>query len=157
MSIRKCQQQAAVFTDELLNISEDIEEYVIAVYGTISQEMFDMQCRVQLERCKRLAEKLQKLQEELEYEKPAYAGESHFFEPAEAERQKSAAITLQMIAQNRIVLGQKENLLKEFLTHSDLVGEQVKNSKEMSDMAEIIRLQDTLRGELDRCQTEKEK
>ena len=65
MNIKKIQQQAASCVDELLNISEDIGRYIVTVYGTVSKDTFDVQCRIQLARCRRLSEKQNQLQEVL--------------------------------------------------------------------------------------------
>ena len=65
MDIRELQRQAAVYVDELLSISVDMDAYVIEAYGKAPQEVVAMQCRIQLERLKRLEKKLVKIREEL--------------------------------------------------------------------------------------------
>jgi len=65
MDIRKLQRQAASCVDELLSVSEDMDVYVIAAYGKAPREVVAMQCRILLERLKRLGKKLVKIREAL--------------------------------------------------------------------------------------------
>lgn len=65
MNFRRLQQQAASCVDELLSVSIDMDEYVIAAYGRAPREVVDMQCRIQLEQLKRLRKKLAGIREEL--------------------------------------------------------------------------------------------
>lgn len=141
MNIGKLQRQAAASTDELLAVSEDIGRYVIPAYGNAPGEMFNMQCRVQLERCRRLTEKMRKIEEALSQK---------------AKREKSVALTLQLLAQNLLLAGQKERLLEDLLAHSDSVESQLKNARDMEDRIRILELQNTLRRELSPCRNEKE-
>ena len=128
--------------DELLSISGDMDAYVIKAYGQAPQEMVAMQCRIQLERLKRLGKKLAEIREKLAcVAEPEDAGLS-------MEQRRSIAVTEQLIAQNLSLIAQKEELLKEFLAHSDMVGVQQKHAKELQDMAEIIRLKEALRSNL---------
>ncbi len=145
----KLQRRAAACTDELLQISREIGKYIVDAYGAVPQEMSDLQCRVQRERCRRLAGELREISEEL--------GRLQESEPAAAVRggrAESLAVTRQMIAQNLVILEQKENFLTEFLAHSDLIAAQMKDAREMSEMAEVVRLANILRGELDLCRKE---
>lgn len=177
MNIRKLQRQAAASTDELLAVSEDIGRYVIPAYGNAPGEMFAMQCRVQLERCRRLTEKMRKIEEalsqkagrtgetpplaavesaETEDARAAAAVPQEFSGCVETEREKSVALTLQLLAQNLLLAGQKERLLEDLLAHSDSVEGQLKNARDMEDRARILELQNTLRRELSPCRNEKE-
>lgn len=190
MNIRKLQRQAAASTDELLAVSEDIGRYVIPAYGNAPGEMFAMQCRVQLERCRRLTEKMRKIEEALSQEAqrmkeapspkalrtqeapPQAAGKSAeakesgedalpgFPEGAAdfvaAEREKSVALTLRLLAQNLLLAGQKERLLEDLIAHSDSVESRLKDARDMEDRARILELQNTLRRELSPCLNEKE-
>lgn len=65
MDIRKLQRQAASCVDELLSVSGDMDVYVIAAYDKVPWEVVAMQCRILLERLKRLGKKLAKIQEAL--------------------------------------------------------------------------------------------
>ena len=152
-----------------------------------------MQCRIQLERLKRLGKKLVKIREELaratgsedglEGSRPVQPESGEAGEPqgtctetarqagkpqgtcAETARQagrmespgarssaerlsgeqrRSIAVTEQIIAQNLLLIGQKEELLNGFLAHSAMVGIQQKRAKELQDTAEIIRLKEAL-------------
>ena len=193
MDIRELQRQAAVYVDELLSISVDMDTYVIEAYGHAPQEVVAMQCRIQLERLKRLGKKLVKIREELaratgpedglEGSRPVQPESGEAGEPqgtcAETARQagkpegicaraarqpgrmespgarssaerlsgeqrRSIAITEQIIAQNLLLIGQKEELLNGFLAHSAMVGIQQKRAKELQDTTEIIRLKEAL-------------
>ena len=177
MNIRKLQRQAAASTDELLAISEDIGRYVIPAYGSVPGEMFAMQCRIQLERCRRLAEKMRRMEEALsenarrEKEAPtgAAVGSAErkggrlagdipegFADSAGLEREKSVALTLQLLAQNLLLDGQRVCLLEDLLAHSDSAEGQLKSARDMEDVARILELQNTLRRELSPCRNEKE-
>lgn len=207
MDIRELQRQVAVYVDELLSISVDMDTYVIEAYGHAPQEVVAMQCRIQLERLKRLGKKLVKIREELaraagpedglEVSRPVQPESGEAGEPqgtcaetarqagkpqetcAETARQagkpegicaraarqpgrmespgarssaerlsgeqrRSIAVTEQIIAQNLLLIGQKEELLNGFLAHSAMVGIQQKRAKELQDTAEIIRLKEAL-------------
>lgn len=193
MDIRELQRQAAVCVDELLSISVDMDAYVIEAYGQAPQEVVAMQCRIQLERLKRLGKKLVKIREELaratgsegglEEHRPGQPESGEAGKPqgtcAETARQagkpegicaqaaqqprrmespgarssaerlsgeqrRSIAVTEQIIAQNLLLIGQKEELLNGFLAHSAMVGIQQKRAKELQDTAEIIRLKEAL-------------
>lgn len=166
MNIRKLQRQAAASTDELLAVSEDIGRYVIPAYGHAPGEMFAMQCRAQLERCRRLTEKMRKLEEVLsgaaaesaraQEARAAAAVPQEFSGRVEAEREKSVALTLRLLAQNLLLAGQKERLLEDLLAHSDCVESRLKDARDMEDAARILELQNTLRRELSPCRNEKE-
>lgn len=178
--------------DELLSVSMNMDEYVIAAYGKAPREVVDMQCRIQLEQLKRLRKKLAGIREELALvTKPEDSSEEPhsgkpegretgkpqgmcdetaqqvrrmdtFGLPASAERlsgeqRRSIAVTEQIIAQNLLIIAQKEELLNGFLAHSAMVGVQQKHAKESHDTAEIIRLRKILRGEQALCRTESEK
>ena len=193
MDIRELQRQVAVYVDELLSISVDMDTYVIEAYGHAPQEVVAMQCRIQLERLKRLGKKLVKIREELaratgpedglEGSRPVQPESGEAGEPqgtcAETARQagkpegicaraarqpgrmespgarssaerlsgeqrRSIAVTEQIIAQNLLLIGQKEELLNGFLAHSAMVGIQQKRAKELQDTTEIIRLKEAL-------------
>lgn len=182
MNFRRLQQQAASCVDEMLSVSMDMDEYVIAAYGRAPREVVDMQCRIQLEQLKRLKKKLAGIREELalvtglweitpsdtavlgntaaphaevriEMGKP----ESREAERLSEEQRRSIAVTEQIIEQNLLIIAQKEELLKGFLAHSAMVGIQQKHARELNDTAEIIRLKKILRGEQVLCRTESEK
>ena len=193
MDIRELQRQAAVYVDELLSISVDMDTYVIEAYGHAPQEVVAMQCRIQLERLKRLGKKLVKIREELARatgpedglegarsvqpesgeagepqgtcaETARQAGKPEGIcaraarqpgrmespgarssaERLSGEQRRSIAITEQIIAQNLLLIGQKEELLNGFLAHSAMVGIQQKRAKELQDTTEIIRLKEAL-------------
>ncbi len=154
MNIRKLQQQAASSVDELLSISGDMDEYVIKAYGQAPQEVVAMQCRIQLERLKRLGKKLAEIREALVLMAEPEGGQMR--PPGtpssnvglSMEQQRSIAVTEQLIAQNLLLIAQKEELLRGFLTHSDMVGMQQKRAKDLQDTAEIIRLKEALRNNL---------
>lgn len=167
MNIRKLQQQAASSVDELLSISGDMDAYVIKAYVQAPQEVVAMQCRIQLERLKRLGKKLAEIREELDRaiepddsqhgictmaaQKAGQVEVSKIPPSAEGlsmEQQRSIAVTEQLIAQNLLLIAQKEELLKGFLAHSDMVEMQQKCAKELQDTAEIIRLKEALRNNL---------
>ncbi len=177
MDIGRLQRQAASCVDELLSISVDMDAYVIAAYGTAPQELVAMQCRIQLERLKRLGKKLTEIREELACAtrseaspkqpegggtgKPmgtcaaaAQAGRMEipgtlsFAGELSGEQRRSIAVTEQIIAQNLLIIARKEELLNGFLAHSDMVGIQQKRAKELQDMAEIVRLQEAFRNDL---------
>lgn len=182
MDIGKLQRQAASSVDELLEISGDMDTYVIAAYGSATQEVVAMQCRIQLERLRRLEKKLTEIRHALAEaagaascqpgltELPGISAGAASCQPVStepprmaareglsAERQSSIAVTEQMIAQNLLMIAQKEELLNGFLTHSDMVGAQLKHARELNDTAEIIRLKNILRGESASCRTENER
>ena len=193
MDIRELQRQVAVYVDELLSISVDMDAYVIEAYGKAPQEVVAMQCRIQLERLKRLEKKLVKIREELARatgpedglegarsvqpesgeagepqgtcaETARQAGKPEGIcaraarqsgrmespgarssaERLSGEQRRSIAVTEQIIAQNLLLIGQKEELLNGFLAHSAMVGIQQKRAKELQDAAEIIRLKEAL-------------
>ena len=197
MNIGKLQQQAASSVDELLSISGDMDAYVIKAYGQAPQEIVAMQCRIQLERLKRLGKKLAEIREALVHvtepedgseESPSrqpegggdgkprktcamaaqqggkpkgicaltaqQAGRMEISGmPSSAvglsmEQRHSISVTEQLIAQNLLLIAQKEELLKGFLAHSDMVGIQQKRAKELQDMTEIIRLKEALQNNL---------
>lgn len=163
MDLTRLQRQAAAAADELLDISRETETGVIAVYGTAPAAMTDMQCRILLERCRRLAVKLEQIQKELSVPESADSSDIKTEEPVRqmssgmsGAREYSVAVTRQMTAQNLLLLSQKEELLKGFLTHSDTIQARLAEAREMSDAAEIIRLRNILRGEAAPCRSEKE-
>lgn len=141
MNIRKLQQQAASSVDELLSISGDMDAYVIAAYGSAPQEVVAMQCRIQLERLKRLGKRLLEIRMEI-------SGRTSTTEGISQEQRRSIAVTEQLIAQNLLIIAQKEELLEGFLAHSDRIEIQQRHAKELHDMAEVIRLKETLRNSL---------
>ena len=153
MDIRTIQRQAAASADELLSISEEIGTYVIEAYGTAPAAMTDMQCRILLERCRRLSAKLAAIREELaRSDMPDLKGSPEHMEASGY----SVAVTRQMIAQNLLVLAQKQELLQGFLAHSDTIQSRLKEAREMSDAAEIVRLRNILRGESAPCKSREE-
>lgn len=166
MDFGRLQRQAASCVDELLSVSTDMEEYVISAYGQAPQDMVAMQCRIQLERLKRLGKKLAGIREELalvtksESAKPVNGLDVPGLPPSarglSVEQQRSIAVTEQIIGQNLLIISQKEELLKGFLAHSAMAGVQQKRAKELQDTAEIIRLRKIL-GEQIVCKTESEK
>lgn len=143
MDIRKLQRQAASSVDELLSISGDMDTYVIAAYGQAPQEVVAMQCRIQLERLKRLGKKLAEIQEELAW-RMKIPGMPSPVQGLSGEQRRSIAVTQQLIAQNLLIIAQKEELLNGFLAHSDKIELQQKRAKELQDTAEIIRLKEAL-------------
>lgn len=148
MDIKRLQQQAALAVDELLSISEDISQYVTAAYGNVPQDIFDIQCRFHLTRCQRLEGKLYGFLAELAdavQERDGLTGEG---------QDGSVVVTRQMIEQNLLVLHQKQELLKGLLEHSGRTQSCLDASGELRDRAEMIRLQNILRGELRKCRTE---
>ncbi len=163
MDLTRLQRQAAAAADELLDISRETETSVIAVYGTAPAAMTDMQCRILLERCRRLAAKLTEIQKELSAPGSADSSDIRTEEPVmqasagvSGAQEYSVFVTRQMTAQNLLLLSQKEELLKGFLTHSDTIQARLAEAREMSDAAEIIRLRNILRGESAPCRSEKE-
>lgn len=161
MDFGRLQRQAASCVDELLSVSMDMEEYVISAYGQAPQDMVAMQCRIQLERLKRLGKKLAGIREELALvTKPVNGLDAPGLPPSarglSVEQQRSIAVTEQIIGQNLLIISQKEELLKGFLAHSAMAGVQQKRAKELQDTAEIIRLRKIL-GEQIVCRTESEK
>ena len=145
MNREKIQQQAAASVDELLKISEDISKYIIPAYGKVPKEVFDMQCRVQLERCRRLNGKLAVLLTDMEEVQ------------TDPNQMQSIQATKSMVMQNQCILYQKEELLRSFLAHSDRIQECLEESGRMENEARLILLKNTLRKELEPCQTERKK
>lgn len=143
--IGKLQRQAAACTDELLEISGEIGAYIVDAYGKVPQEMFDLQCRMLRERCRNLAGRLRGIR----------AGLGEAADPKD--REESLAVTGQMIAQNLVILEQKERFLTEFLAHSGRTGMRLKEARELSDLAGVARLANILKGELDQCRREDKK
>lgn len=152
MGIRKLQRQAASCVDELLSVSKDMEEYVITAYGRVPQEVAVMQCRLQLERLRRLGKKLTEISKELACvtESVDISDESRSNQPEDGlyelsgEQRRSIAVTQQLIAQNLLLIDRKKELLNGFLAHSDRIGVQQKHAQELQDTAEIIRLKEAL-------------
>ena len=97
-TIRKLQRQAASCT-------ADIGKYIVDAYGTAPTELFDMQCRIQLERCRRLACRLRTVSDALVRTET----------PESGEHAAGTAVTLEMIKQNLLILKQKELFLQSFL------------------------------------------
>lgn len=140
MTTDDIQRQAAASTDELLCISEDIGKYVVSAYGKVPAGTFELQCRLQLERCRRLSGKLKKLLAEAE-EKGVQPDAA---DPLQAQRAQSMAVTRQLILQNQLMLEQKETLLNDFLAHSDMIQKQLDLADSMADEAEIRSLRKAL-------------
>lgn len=176
MNVRKLQQQAAAGADELLSISNDMDQYIIPLYKTTPKEIFDMQCRIMIGRCEGLGRKLRQIQtdladaqREMEAEETAsrrmqadsvndLADPGNILADARLdEYRKSTAVTQQMIGQNLLLLEQKREILAGFLAHSDEIHVHLKASEQMQDMAEVTRLESTLRRELHQCRTEDRK
>lgn len=176
MNVRKLQQQAAAGADELLSISNDMDQYIIPLYKTAPKEIFDMQCRIMIGRCEGLGRKLRQIQtdladaqREMEAEETASRrmqadSVNDLADPGDVladarldEYRKSTAVTQQMIGQNLLLLEQKREILDGFLAHSDEIHVHLKASEQMQDMAEVTRLESTLRRELHQCRTEDRK
>lgn len=176
MNVRKLQQQAAAGADELLSISNDMDQYIIPLYKTAPKEIFDMQCRIMIGRCEGLGRKLRQIQtdladaqREMEAEETASRrmqadSVNDLADPGDVladarldEYRKSTAVTQQMIGQNLLLLEQKREILAGFLAHSDEIHVHLKASEQMQDMAEVTRLESTLRRELHQCRTEDRK
>ncbi len=176
MNVRKLQQQAAAGADELLSISNDMDQYILPLYKTAPKEIFDMQCRIMIGRCEGLDKKLRQIQSDLadaqrRVQEDVTAARQMQGEPADDfadpgdilaearldEYRKSTAVTQQMIGQNLLLLEQKREILAGFLAHSDEIHVQLKASEQMQDMAEVTRLESTLRRELHQCRTENRK
>ena len=138
MTVSQLQRQAAASTDELLRISADIETYVIDAYGKVPKETFDLQCRLQRARC-------QKLENSLRQTAQALNGV-----PRTGMQAESIVLTLQLIAQNQLLLQQKEELLENFLSHADHIKTQLGQAKDIRDQEELVRLQTALREELNK-------
>ena len=79
-----------------------------------------------------------------------------FADSAGLEREKSVALTLQLLTQNLLLAGQRVCLLEDLLAHSDSAEGQLKSARDMEDVARILELQNTLRRELSPCRNEKE-
>ena len=164
MNIRKLQRQAAAYTDELLAVSEDIGRYVISAYGIVPGEMLVLQCRALRERVRRLVKRIRQTEEALESamadvtENGSGAGRGS--DPAKLrtgqERAQSVSLTLQLLAQDRMLLAQKECLLEDFLLHSHAIQSRLEAARDMAARAEILQLQNTLRRELSSCPNENE-
>ena len=188
MTLARIQRQAAASTDELLRISADIEKHVIHAYGKVPEETFDLQCRLQLARCRHVRESLQQMQCLLDtapaagssVDSPdtaqtagsgadstdtAQTAGSNASSPDTAQaagsgagctdtqaagriRAESTVLTLQLIAQNLILLQQQEDILTGFLTHSAQIQTQLDQARAIRDREELIRLQTALREEL---------
>lgn len=172
MNVRKLQQQAAAGADELLRISNDMDQYIIPLYKTVPKEIFDMQCRIMIGRCEGLGKKLRQIQTDLANAKQRMQTEetvtrqrqSDFADPVDVladvrleETRKSIVLTEQIISQNLLLLEQKQDLLNGFLVHSDEIHVHLKASEQMQDIAEVTRLESTLRRELHLCRTENKK
>lgn len=172
MNVRKLQQQAAAGADELLRISNDMDQYIIPLYKTVPKEIFDMQCRIMIGRCEGLGKKLRQIQTDLANAKQRMQTEetvtrqrqSDFADPVDVladvrmeETRKSIVLTEQIISQNLLLLEQKQDLLNGFLAHSDEIHVHLKASEQMQDIAEVTRLESTLRRELHLCRTENKK
>ena len=172
MNVRKLQQQAAAGADGLLRISNDMDQYIIPLYKTVPKEIFDMQCRIMTGRCEGLGKKLRQIQTDLANAKQRMQTEetvtrqrqSDFADPVDVladvrmeETRKSIVLTEQIISQNLLLLEQKQDLLNGFLAHSDEIHVHLKASEQMQDIAEVTRLESTLRRELHLCRTENKK
>lgn len=176
MNVRKLQQQAAAGADELLRISNDMDQYIIPLYKTAPKEIFDMQCRIMIGRCEGLGKKLRQIKTDLANAKRRMQTEetvtrqrqsdfaNDFADPVDVladvrmeEIRKSIVLTEQTISQNLLLLEQKQDLLNGFLAHSDEIHVHLKASEQMQDIAEVTRLESTLRRELHLCRTENKK
>ena len=151
--IAKLQQQAAACTDELLAISLDISEHVLPLYNARDMELFDLQCRLMLSRCKVLAEKLELLRTQLQEEADACTDP----DPVSQQRRSSAQVTLQIIAQNLAIAESKRLLLKDLQTASVQTEEGLKAAQRLRETAEIVELKNALGKELERCRNADEK
>lgn len=163
MNIRKLQRQAAAYTDELLAVSEDIGRYVISAYGIVPGEMLVLQCRALRERVRRLVKRIRQTEEALESAMadvtengPAGRGSDPAKPRTGQERAQSVSLTLQLLAQDRMLLAQKECLLEDFLLHSHAIQSRLEAARDMAARAEILQLQNTLRRELSSCPNENE-
>ena len=145
--IRKLQLEAASCTDELLDISNEISDHVLPLYTGTDRSMFDLQCRMQIARCKLLTQKLEQIRDALTQALDGCTGADE----VSAERRDSARLTLQIIAQNLTILGQKQVLLRELLIGSEEAGSRQKAAEALSDTAQAAALKAALRKELDRC------
>ena len=180
--IRKLQVQAAACTDELLDITEDIGAQVLPLYKEADRMMFDLQCRLQLKRCRNLTAKLEEIRELLAeasaaeqteaVQAPApqdpapaadpfrqplpYGGHGDGQTEAAAERISSARITRQLIDQNLLLTGQKAALLQELLGSSAQAAYDRLAAEKMKDAAQIAQLKNALAKETELCRSEKE-
>ena len=153
-----------------------MDQYIIPLYKTAPKEIFDMQCRIMIGRCEGLGRKLRQIQtdladaqREMEAEETASRrmqadSVNDLADPGDVladarldEYRKSTAVTQQMIGQNLLLLEQKREILDGFLAHSDEIHVHLKASEQMQDMAEVTRLESTLRRELHQCRTEDRK
>ena len=159
--IYKLQQRAAACTDELLDISEEISRCVLPLYTGKDRSMFDLQCRLQLERCRQLAGELEQVSVQLREaadggeaadDSDAANGRGAADELTQVRRQ-SARITLQLIAQNQAILEQKRALLGELLVSSGETQSRLRAAQTLQDTADAAALRGALRKELDRCRT----
>lgn len=151
--IRKLQQQAAACTEELLDISNDISNEVLPLYTGADRGMFDLQCRLQLTRCRKLSEKLSQISAALQ----AAADITDPQTEAAAEQVRSAGITLQIIAQNQAILDQKCLLLQDLLIGSAQAKSDLEAAEKLQDTADVMALRSALGKEIDRCRSGNEK
>lgn len=146
-TIHTVQNQAAASAEELLQITEEIGSIILPLYGKVSNDIFEVQCRFALARLQRLNEKWKGWEKELECSLAVLSGQENASGKTDlllSQYRSSAEVSLQLIRQYLLIARQKEELLAQLLSHSEQIQIRLDIAGELEKQAEIVRLQQAL-------------
>lgn len=137
MKAIQVQKEVAASADELLEIAEGIGRLVEG-YGKEDWDSISLKRRILQERCRRLEDRLKKAQAGLDEAEGNSQGED-----------RSIAVTRQLIAQNLLILKDRESLLQSMERHADVTESLQEGGKTLEREASIRELANELRDALE--------
>ena len=146
-TIHTVQNQAAASAEELLQITNEMGSKIIPMYGKVTNDIFEVQCRFTLARLQRLIDKWKGWQQELERSLAVLSRQENASEKTDvllSQYRSSAEVSLQLIRQYLLIARQKEELLGQLLSHSEQIQIRLDMAGKLEEQAEIVRLQKAL-------------
>ena len=140
------QKRAAACADELLDITNEIGKSVIGAYKETKNSFFELSAKLQMGRLEHLKGELEEIKTSLD---------ELDIKALSDERAGSVGITRQVIIQDLALADEKLRLLKEMLISDARAKEALAAASKLEDTAQVIRLGNTLRKELGKCESEK--
>ncbi|MGN1142316.1 MAG: hypothetical protein ACI4TF_14050 [Oliverpabstia sp.] len=125
---RKLQKEAALQTDTLIEISEEMTRLVES-YGTMDMADFLVAARITKSRLTSLRERMYELYDLLKKEKDT-----------------DTQITLQLLAQNKLAVDQKTDLLDQMIFQAKHMKELSKEAISIQNLVEVHQLQELLKN-----------
>lgn len=125
---RKLQKEAALQTDALMEISEEMTR-LIEGYGTMDMTDFQMAARMIKSRLTSIRDRMFEL-----------------YDLLKKEQDTDTQITLQLLAQNKLAVDQKTDILDQMISQAKHTVELSKKAVSMQNLAEVIKLKELLKN-----------